>query len=113
MRRTVVLNEKFNGILMFGAPDIYASSEALIGLLPYLHAKARVVAFGSKLTKRRFGELPNVLVKSLMRFSFASTPKLDYEPWALLNEYCSDIQVQEYLYACFFLFSGSIRPHID
>ena len=107
--RTVAMSEQFDGMLLFGAPDIYASPEALTHLLPYLKTKARVVAFGSKLTNRPFGALLNVLLKMLMRLSFQSTPKLDFEPWRLLKAYCTDIEVEEYVYGCFFLVSGSIQ----
>jgi SAM-dependent methyltransferase len=108
--RAVVLKGKFDGLMLFGAPDIYASPEALANLRPYLNDHARVVAFGSKLARHRFGVLFNALVKFLMRLSFASTPKLNLEPWTPLMAYCADIQVQEYLNGCFFLASGSIQP---
>lgn len=99
--RTVALQGKFDGLMLFGAPDIYASVEALVNLRPYLNDGARVVAFGAKLTGRRFGRALNVLLKSLMRFSFVSTPKLNFAPWAPLQAYCVDFQVHEYLYGCF------------
>jgi hypothetical protein len=108
--RVVALNGKFDGLMLFGAPDIYASPEALAHLRPYLNDHARVVAFGSKLTRRRFGAPFNILVEFLMRLSFASTPKLNLEPWKPLVAYCADIQVQEYVNGCFFLASGSFQP---
>lgn len=97
-------------MILFGSPDVYASAEALANLRPYLRDNTRVVAFGSKLTKRRFGAVPNVLVKSLMRLSFESTPKLNFEPWAALKAYSSEIQVQEFVHGCFFLVSGVVQP---
>jgi SAM-dependent methyltransferase len=108
--RAVALNGKFDGLMLFGAPDIYASPEALAHLRPYLKDHARVVAFGSKLTKRRFGATFNILVQFLMKLSFASTPKLNLEPWTPLVAYCAEIQVREYVNGSFFLASGSIQP---
>jgi len=107
--RTVVLNGKFDGLLLFGAPDIYASPDAITNLRRYLNDSARVVAFGSKLTKRRFGAGLNIVLKLLMKLSFASTPGLNYEPWTPLGAYLGDVRVQEYVYGGFFLASGSLR----
>ena len=107
--RTVALNGKYDGMILFGAPDVYASAEALANLCPYLRDNARVVAFGSKLTTRRFGVVPNMLVKCLMGLSYESTPKLNFEPWAAMKEYCSEIQIREFIYGCFFLVSGAVR----
>ena len=59
--RTVVLNGKFDGLILFGAPDVYASPEALMNLRPYLNDNARVVAFGSKFTTHRFAAALNGL----------------------------------------------------
>ena len=106
--RSVVLNGKFNALLLFGAPDIYASPEAMMNLRPYLNDHARIVAFGAKLTEHRFGASLNALMKSLLSFSFASTPKLNFEPWAPLKPYCLDLEVREFVLGCFFLASGSI-----
>jgi SAM-dependent methyltransferase len=108
--RTVALKGRFDGMILFGAPDVYASAVALANLRPYLRDNARFVAFGTKLTKRRFGAAPNALVKSLMRLSFESTPKLNFEPWAAMKVYSNDIQVQEFLHGCFFLVSGVVQP---
>ena len=107
--RSVVLSGKFDGVLLFGAPDIYASPEALANLRPYLSDRARVVAFGSKLTSRRFGAGLNIVLESLMKLSFTSTPRLNFEPWAPLKAYFADITVREYIYGGFFLASGAVR----
>jgi SAM-dependent methyltransferase len=108
--RTVVLSYKFDGLLLFGAPDIYASPEAIANLRPYLKDGARVVAFGSKLSERRFGAGLNVVLESLMKLSFASTPKLTLGPWTPLETHFVDLKIQEYIYGGFFLASGSLRP---
>jgi len=84
--------------------------KAVENLRPYLRNNARFVAFGSQLTKRRFGVILNTVSKSLMKLSFESTPKLNFEPWAPLKAYCSDIEVQEFVHGCFFLVSGSMQP---
>jgi SAM-dependent methyltransferase len=108
--RTVALSGKFDGLLLFGAPDIYASPEAITNLRPNLKDGARVVAFGSKLSRHRFGAGLNVVLESLMKLSFASTPKLNFEPWAPLEAHFVDLKIHEYLFGGFFLASGSLRP---
>src|SRR5664279_210449 len=42
--RTVTLNGEFDGMVLFAAPDVYASPQALANLLPYLKENATVVA---------------------------------------------------------------------
>jgi SAM-dependent methyltransferase len=106
--RTVVLDGKFDGLLLFGAPDVYASPDGITNLRPYLNDNARVVAFGSKLTKRRFGAGLNVVLRSLMKLSFTSTPKLNDEPWTPLGAHFADVKVEEYMHGGFFLASGSL-----
>jgi len=98
----------FDGMVMFGAPDIYASPVALANLMPYLKDDARIVAFGIKLTNRRFGTLLNPLLKALMRLSFSSTPALNHEPWSPLKKYAAELEIHEYFYGCFFLASGPV-----
>ena len=107
---TIVVDGKFDGLLLFGAPDIYASPEAINNIRHYLNGNARVVAFGSKLTNRPGGAGLNVILQSLMRLSFASTPKLGFEPWEPLGAISGDLKVQEYFYGGFFLAAGSFRP---
>ena len=52
--RTVALKGEFDGLVLFAAPDVYASPQALANLLPYLKDNASVVAFGAKLSGRRW-----------------------------------------------------------
>ena len=65
--RTVELKGKFDGLLMFAAADIYASSRALANLFPYLKDDARVAAFGAKLSHRRSGKVLNPLLRLLWK----------------------------------------------
>jgi hypothetical protein len=37
----------FDGLLMFAAPDVYDSEEALENIVPHLKENARVAAFGA------------------------------------------------------------------
>jgi len=107
--RTVKLPGMFDGLVMFAAPDVYASSQAIANLFPYLKHDARVVVFGAKLSRRPAGVVLNVLLRSLMKLSFRSTPGLDFEPWSVLRTRLSDIQVQEYFLGCMFLAWGQVR----
>jgi precorrin-6B methylase 2 len=107
--KTVQLNGTFDAMLLLGAPDAYASPEALENLFPYLRDDARIAAFGAKLSHRRLGKMLNRLSRSLMKLSFSSTPELSYEPWCLLEKRLADVQVREYSFGCMFLAWGSVR----
>src|SRR5713101_3315169 len=104
--RTVELQDKFDGVLMFAAADVYASPQALDNLFQYLKNDARVVAFGAKLSHRRSGKVFNLLFRSLWKLSFSSTPGLNYEPWDLLQNRLAELHVQEYFFGCMFLAWG-------
>ena len=104
--RTVQLQDKFDGVLMFAAADVYASPPALANLFPYLKNDARVVAFGAKLSHRRSGKVLNPLLRLLWKLSFSSTPAVNYEPWAPLKNRVDELHVQEYFFGCMFLAWG-------
>ncbi len=105
--RTATLQGKFDGALMFAAADVYASTQALANLLPYLKNDARIVAFGAKLSHRRSGKVLNPLLRLLWKLSFSSTPAVNYEPWALLADRADELHVQEYFFGSMFLARGS------
>jgi hypothetical protein len=111
--KTVRLNGKFDGLVLFAAPDVYASPEALANLLPYLKDDARVVVFGAKLSHRRFVGVLNLLFQSLIKLSFSSTPALNHEPWCVLENWLIRIHVQKYFFGCMFLASGVIKADHD
>jgi SAM-dependent methyltransferase len=111
--RTVRLHGKFDGLVMFAAPDVYASPEALANLLPYLKEDVRVVAFGAKLSRRRLAGVLNLLFQSLMQLSFSTTPRLNHAPWHVLENWLTEIDVREYFFGCMFLASGSTRTDRD
>ena len=106
--RSVALSESFDAMVFFGAPDIYASREALDNLLPLLKNGGTFVAFGTKLTNRKVGILLNPMFRVLMKLSFESTPALSEEPWSLLQERAAELQVQEYFGEALFMASGTV-----
>ena len=79
--RTVELQGKFDGVLMFAAADVYACPQSLANVFPSLKNDACVVAFGAKLSHHRSGNVLNPLLRLLWKLSFSSTPGLNYEPW--------------------------------
>jgi len=107
---TVTLNGTFDGLVMFAAPDVYASPEAVTNLLPYLNNDARVVLFGAKLSRRRLAGVLNLAFQWLMKLSFSSTPKLNYEPWCVLKDKGALLEVREYFFGCMFLAWGKAKP---
>ncbi|MGB7201965.1 MAG: methyltransferase domain-containing protein [Pyrinomonadaceae bacterium] len=107
----VRLTGSFDGLLMFAAADIYASREALENVLPHLRENARVVAFGAKLSRHRFGRVLNPVLKTLFKLSFTTTPKPDYEPWQVMAEYIERFEIKEYFFGLMFICAGDNLLH--
>jgi len=107
--RSVNLTGKFDGLLMFAAPDVFASEEALSNIFPYLKENARVAIFGAKISNRRFGWLLNGLLRmALTRLSFTSTPKMESEPWTVLQTRLVKINIEELFFGWMFIASGIV-----
>jgi SAM-dependent methyltransferase len=107
--RTVKLNGAFDGLLMFAAPDVFASQLALDNVLPHVRANARVVLFGAKTSRRRCGWILNPLLRALFpNLSFRTTPAPDHEPWRLLAPHLQGLTIEEYFFGWMFLASGSL-----
>jgi demethylmenaquinone methyltransferase/2-methoxy-6-polyprenyl-1,4-benzoquinol methylase len=104
----VHLTGRFDGLLMFAAADVYASEKALDNLFPHLNDKARVAAFGAKLSCSRLGKIVNPLLRMLFNLSFSTTPRPDYEPWRILAKRVEKLTVEEYFFSLMFLVSGSV-----
>ncbi len=105
------LTGMFDGLLMFAAPDVYASKSSLAHLTPHLRQWARVVLFGSKVSKRRFGWLLNSALNFAMtKLSLPTTPGLEAEPWHLAAEHLEDFVVEEHFYGWMFLAAGTFQP---
>jgi ubiquinone/menaquinone biosynthesis C-methylase UbiE len=104
----VHLTGTFDGLLMFAAADVYASEEALEHIFPYLSEKARVAAFGAKLSNSRLGRILNPFLRMLFNLSFSTTPRPDYEPWRILSKRVEKLNVEEYFFGLMFLTSGSV-----
>ena len=107
---SVELTARFDGLLMFAAPDVYASNRSLGQLFPHLGEGARVVFFGGKRSTRRFGWILNRLLNfALTRLSLPTTPALELEPWNRVAERVHDLHVEEYFHGWMFLASGTLR----
>jgi demethylmenaquinone methyltransferase/2-methoxy-6-polyprenyl-1,4-benzoquinol methylase len=113
--QTVELSGLFDGLLMFAAPDVFASQDALDNILPRLRRDARIVFFGAKTSSRRFGWLLNPLLRTVFpKLSFRSTPVPDHEPWRLLAPHLEGLRIEEYFFGWMFLASGTLtsRPGV-
>lgn len=109
--QSVVLSGQYDGLLMFAAPDVFASEAALAHLLPTLRAGARVVFFGAKTSSRRLGWLLNPFLRlAFPRLTFASTPVPNAEPWKPIESHLPDLVVEELLFGWMFLASGTFTP---
>jgi SAM-dependent methyltransferase len=107
--RKVKLTGKFDGLLMFAAPDVFGSEDALANIFPHLKENARIAIFGAKISHRRFGWILNGLLRMISaRLSFSSTPKIESKPWMILRQRLVKINVEEYFFGWMFLASGFI-----
>ncbi len=104
----VGLSGMFDGLIMFGAPDVYASEAALENIFPHLKKGARVAAFGAKFSSNRLGGILNPVLRTLYKLSFSTTPSLNYKPWEMLAKRVEKLEVEEYFFGTMFLGSGSV-----
>ena len=105
-----LLTGQYDGLLMFAAPDVFASKEALDKLIPHLRDNSRLVIFGAKVSTRRFGWLLNPLLNlALTKLSFRTTPGLEKEPWRLVAARVRDLRVEESFYGWMFLAVGTLK----
>ena len=103
----------YDGLLMFAAPDVYASKEALAHLTQHLRQGARVVFFGSKISKHRFGWLLNSALNFAMtKLSLPTTPGLEAEPWQVAAEHLEEFVVEERCFGWMFVAAGTFRASL-
>jgi ubiquinone/menaquinone biosynthesis C-methylase UbiE len=105
--RTVHLTGTFDGLLMF-ATDVILLEEALENIFPHLRERARVVAFGAKMSTNRLGKIWNPVLKMLFKLTFSTTPRPDHEPWRLVAKRVEKLDIEEYFLGLMFLASGSV-----
>ena len=107
--KKVELTGVFDGLLMFAAPDVFASEDALSNIFPHLRKNARVAIFGAKISQRKYGWILNGLLRlAFARLSFPSGPQLESEPWIKLEKRLVKIEVKEYFFGWMFLAWGSV-----
>ena len=103
----------YDGVLMFAAPDVYASAAAWANLRRVLLPGARVAFFGAKTSRRRGRWLLNGLLSAAMpRLSFASTPVPTDAPWTTVSPELRDLEVREYFFGWMFLAMGTWAPTV-
>ena len=108
------LEGKFDGLLLFAAPDVYGSETELSNLIPHLGSGARVAAFGAKLATRGVGRLLNPVIKTLYKLSFSTTPPPSPEPWTTLARHLVDhLEITEYFFGLIFLVTGKLDTAKD
>lgn len=105
------LEGPFDGLLMFAAPDIYASDAMLGILMRHLRPGARVVFFGNKVSNRRFGWMLNpALAFAMKRLSLPTTPGMEAEPWKVAAAHLDEFEVEECFHGWMFLAAGTFNP---
>jgi SAM-dependent methyltransferase len=106
---SVVLPGRYDGALMFAAPDVYASESALSNIMPYLKPGARTVIFGAKLSHGWLGWVLNPFFLFMCRKLSPATPIPDEAPWTLLATRLEGFQVQDLFFGSMFLACGTVR----
>ena len=109
---TVKLSGSFDGLLMFAAPDVYASELALSNIFPHLKVNSKVVIFGAKISKKRFGWILNGILRSVFSKFSSSTPTLNSEPWKILENRLQDFHIKEYFFGWMFLAYGTVAAQM-
>jgi ubiquinone/menaquinone biosynthesis C-methylase UbiE len=107
--QSVDLSGSFDGLLMFAAPDVYASEQALSNIFPHLKNKSRVVIFGAKISNKSFGWILNGLLRLAFNTLSSSTPSLNSEPWQLIEKRLHNFCIEEYFFGWMFLAHGSVE----
>jgi len=107
--QSVRLEGSYDGLIMFAAPDVYASAQALENILPHLLVGARIALFGAKRTSAGAGKLLNPMLRTIVsRLSFETTPLPDAEPWRLVGAVTEGLEIHEYFFGSMFLAVGSL-----
>jgi SAM-dependent methyltransferase len=105
--QAVQLTGIFDGLIMFAAPDVYASQEALTNILPHLRENAPIVLFGAKTSDSRMGKILNPLLRmACSKLSFPTTPIPDLEPWRLVAQHVERLDIESHFLGAMFLASG-------
>jgi SAM-dependent methyltransferase len=105
----VQLSGTYDGVLMFAAPDVFASEAALANVLPHLRDGARIVFFGAKLSDSRLGAILNPLLQGMVARLSPATPVPDERPWTLIAEHVDELRVEQYFGGSMFLASGTLK----
>lgn len=103
------LSGRYDGALMFAAPDIYASEPALANVLPSLKEGARIAIFGARLSTGLGGRVLNPFFRFMCRTLSPSTPLPTAAPWTLLSNRLEDLDVQEFFFGSMFLACGTLK----
>lgn len=108
--QTATLSGKFDGLLMFAAPDVFASEKALMNILPYLKENSKIVFFGAKISKRKYGWILNGLLRNAVsKLSFKTTPNLESKPWCVIEKHVKNLIIEEYFFGWMFLANGTLK----
>jgi SAM-dependent methyltransferase len=106
--QTAELTGSFDGLLMFAAPDVFASSAALENILPHLKHGARIAFFGAKTSTAGPGTVLNPLLRfAVSRLSFPTTPSLAAEPWQVVAPFVEGLEIERYFFDSMFLACGT------
>ncbi len=105
----VALADRYDGALMFAAPDVYASESAIANILPCLRDRARVAVFGAKLSSGPLGWLLNPFFVHMCRKLSPATPIPVEAPWSVLASRLEEMKVEELFFGAMFLAYGTVK----
>ncbi|HEX6288207.1 MAG TPA: methyltransferase domain-containing protein [Herpetosiphonaceae bacterium] len=105
--------DRFDGVLLFAAHEVLTAPAALDNLLAQVNDHARVVAFGAKQVPTLPGALLNPAWRLASRTWLAGAAPIDAQPWRILAQRITSLDVEEYGFGVFYLVSGtvSLTPH--
>lgn len=102
---TVVLPDRYDGLLLFAMHDVLTSPLALDNILSFLKPGARVVSVGPRLIQGRLGFILNPLINAIYSRFAVSTADRDC-PYRLLAERIPNLEVEEHGGGAIYLASG-------
>lgn len=105
----VRLDGLFDGAIMFGANEIFTMKEAIDNIFAQLKDDAHVVVMGAKLVEHGRRTVLNPLFRMLTsKLMLPSTPRLNFKPFALLQERMGDFHIEELAGGFLYLIWGTV-----
>lgn len=104
---TVVLQQKFDGLLLFAMHDVLMSSLALKNIFSSIKPGGRIVAAGPKLSNIYPGRMLNPFI-NLVYSKFSVSQDHKDRPWILLADMLNDLEIENFGPGLMYLVKGNL-----